>query len=65
MVLSMKFILIPNWNKKDLRCHFCGTNKSVKYESNVDGEKVCVCNRCVLTENDFLEDLQMEQREQM
>ena len=23
--------LIPKWQDKLLRCHFCGTNKSVKY----------------------------------
>lgn len=61
----MKFNLISEWNKKNLECHFCGTSKSVKYESNINGKKICVCNRCVITENDFLEDLIMEQREQM
>lgn len=61
----MKFNIISERSKKYLKCHFCGTNKSVKYEVNVNGKKVCVCNRCVLIKNDFLEDLQMEQREQM
>ena len=61
----MKIYLIPEWNKKNLECHFCGTNKSVKYEANVSDNKVCVCNRCALTGNELLEDLRMEQREQM
>ena len=61
----MRFELIHRWSEKNLECHFCGTNKSVKYEANVNGNRVCVCNRCVLTENDLLEDLMMEQREQM
>ncbi len=44
----MKFWLIPEWQKKNFRCHFCGETKSVKYEMNVDGNNVCVCNKCVL-----------------
>ncbi len=61
----MKFNIISEWSKKNLHCHFCGTNKSVKYEANVSGNKVCVCNRCVLIKDDLLEDLRMEQMEQM
>ena len=61
----MKTKLISNWNKKNLNCHFCGTNKSVKYEASVDGAKVHICNRCALTEDNFLDDLLMEQQEQM
>lgn len=61
----MKFNLIPEWSNKNLKCHFCGTNRSVKYEANVNRNKICVCNRCVLINNDLMEDLLMEQREQM
>ena len=61
----MKFNIIPKWSEKNLECHFCGTNKSVKYEANVSDNKVHVCNKCVLISDDLLEDLQMEQREQM
>lgn len=50
----MKHMFIPDWNKKKSRCHFCGTNKSVKYKTYVMdpvvGSKpteVCVCNRCI------------------
>ena len=59
------FNLIPNWSKKNLECHFCGTNKSVKYEMDVDGKKIYSCNKCVLIKDDLLEDLSMEQKEQM
>ena len=48
------FNLIPDWNKKNLRCYFCGETRSVKYATEIhdpaflDGSvKVCVCNRCV------------------
>ena len=39
------------WRNKKLRCHFCGTNLSVKYlvvikDGNSEKE-VCCCNRCV------------------
>lgn len=51
----MEFKLIPDWNKKNLRCHFCGATKSVKYEMEIfdpvvsnEKTKVCVCNKCVL-----------------
>lgn len=41
----------PDWQKKNLKCHFCGTNLSVKYlvvikDGNTEKE-VCSCNRCV------------------
>jgi transcription elongation factor Elf1 len=42
----MKFI--PNWKDKSLKCHFCGTTKSVKYVVELYGVEVCTCNRCVL-----------------
>lgn len=43
--------LIPNWQDKSLRCHFCGTTKSVKYtvESNDNkSQEVYACNKCAL-----------------
>jgi hypothetical protein len=47
--------LIPNWQDKLLQCHFCGTNKSVKYAVELHGAvcdnkplEVCACNRCAL-----------------
>ena len=46
----MKYI--ENWQNKDLRCHFCGQTKSVKYTvelTEYEGTKeVPCCNRCVL-----------------
>ena len=50
--------VIPNWQKHDLTCGFCGTKKSVKYMVPVMiidtipyGEKttreVCSCISCV------------------
>lgn len=46
---------IPDWKNKNLRCHFCGETRSVKYETEIldpviDSKptKVCVCNKCVL-----------------
>lgn len=52
----MKFKPIPDWNKKNLQCHFCKKTKSVKYSMMIhdpwsdrdDVKEVCVCNRCVL-----------------
>ena len=50
-----KLKLIPDWNKKNLTCRICGKTQSVKYEvklitakNYLDGEKVCVCNKCAL-----------------
>ena len=40
--------LIPNWQNKNLKCHYCGTTKSVKYAVSNYGAVVCACNRCVL-----------------
>ena len=50
---TIKFTLIPDWNKKNLQCDFCGTTKSVKYEMEIDDKatKVCVCNKCVILHN--------------
>ena len=49
----MKYI--PDWQNKLLRCHFCGTTKSVKYTIELHGAicdnkplEVCVCNKCAL-----------------
>lgn len=56
----MGFTLNPNWRNENLKCHFCGETKSVKYKTKVividtipidDEERqkeVCVCNKCVL-----------------
>ena len=51
----MDFTLIPDWNKKNLRCHFCGETKSVKYTTKTtflpNGillREVYVCNKCAL-----------------
>lgn len=51
----MKIKLIENWRDKNLRCHFCGETRSVKYEKEifdpvVDNKltKVCMCNKCAL-----------------
>lgn len=47
--------IIPNWLNKLLKCHFCGTTKSVKYTIELHGAicdnkplEVCVCNKCAL-----------------
>lgn len=46
-----KFKLIPDWIERDLKCHFCGETKSVKYQMTIvvsgNETQVCVCNRCV------------------
>ena len=51
----MKIRLIPNWQNKNLRCHFCNEVKSVKYEAEIFDPvifdkpvTVCVCNKCAL-----------------
>ncbi len=41
----MKYELIPNWMKLELKCAHCGTKRSVKYRL-VNGN--VVCNRCVI-----------------
>jgi hypothetical protein len=48
--------LIPDWQNRNIRCYFCGSSKSVKYEKRIfdpvlDDTKpstVYVCNRCAL-----------------
>ena len=51
----MEYKLIPNWQNKNLRCHFCDETRSVKYETEVfdpvvsdKPTMVCICNKCVL-----------------
>lgn len=51
--------LIPNWQNKRLRCHFCGTTRSVKYTVKVfdpvvsnQTTDVCACNMCALKHGD-------------
>ena len=42
--------LIPKWQNKSLRCHFCGETRSVKYSVYVEkyyGDVPC-CNKCAL-----------------
>lgn len=49
--------LIPNWQYRNLTCHFCGETRSVKYELEIhDFESnipkvVCACNKCALARN--------------
>jgi hypothetical protein len=46
--------LIPNWQKENRVCYFCGETRSVKYELEIVdfGSKipktVCACNKCAL-----------------
>ena len=40
--------LIPNWQDKNLECHFCKTTKSVKYAVYMGGTVVCACSKCAL-----------------
>ena len=58
----MGLTIIPNWNKENLKCHFCGETRSVKYKTkiliidtipnNEETEKeVCICNKCALLIN--------------
>ena len=49
--------LIPDWRERNLRCHFCNTTESVKYEKEIFDPvidtrptKVCVCNKCALND---------------
>ena len=45
----VKLDLIPNWWEKNLTCHFCGSDKSVKYTWRSNGAVVPCCNKCALT----------------
>ena len=47
--------IIPNWKERNLRCHFGGETRSVKYEIEVfdpvidsKPNNVCICNMCAL-----------------
>lgn len=44
----IKLDLIPNWWEKNLTCHFCGSDRSVKYARRSNGAVVPVCNKCAL-----------------
>ena len=49
--------LIPNWQRENLRCYFCGDTRSVKYELEIHDftgnfpKVVCACNKCALARN--------------
>lgn len=44
--------IIPNWQDKNLLCHFCGETRSVKYFVTLGvgklSDNVPCCNRCAL-----------------
>lgn len=51
---------IPDWRTKNLKCHFCGETRSVKYKTkilevnnskvnNKMEREVYACNKCILT----------------
>lgn len=53
------FWINPNWQNKNLQCHFCRNTQSVKYKTKVviidtipaskNAEKeICICNKCAL-----------------
>lgn len=58
----MKYL--PDWQNKNLRCHFCGETRSVKYTVRIFDPviserptEVCCCNKCALLfHKDFLEE---------
>ena len=41
---------IKNWQSRPLRCYFCGSSQSVKYEVDCPkvGHTVYACNKCAL-----------------
>lgn len=60
----MKFKLIDREKRKEVRCYYCGTDKSVKYEIRIfdddtiqDINKRYCCNKCVCMFIDDLEEL--------
>lgn len=60
----MKIKLIDVDERKDLRCYFCGTSKSVKYKialfnnnSIQDINERCCCNKCACIFIDELSEL--------
>lgn len=56
---NQSFWINHNWYNENLRCHFCGNTRSVKYKTkviitdtvlnseNVEKE-ICICNKCAL-----------------
>lgn len=55
---------IPDWRSKNLKCHFCGETRSVKYKTKILEVKnskinnkvereVYACNKCILTITDL------------
>lgn len=51
--------IINDWQHKRLRCHECGTTKSVKYETIVHNPveddkplRIALCNKCALSYED-------------
>ena len=48
--------IISDWNKKDLICSCCGTNKSVKY---IGSDRNIYCNKCIL-QQETKEDKQLQ-----
>ena len=60
---------IADWQNKNLRCHYCGETRSVKYEeeildptTNDKHIRVCVCNKCALLKPQVIVTAQKETR---
>lgn len=58
----MGLTINPNWSKENLKCHFCGETRSVKYKVKIlvidtiysdekTEKEVCICNKCALLMN--------------
>lgn len=45
----IKFDLILNLWEKNLTCHFCRYDKSVKYAWISNGAVILCCNKCAMT----------------
>lgn len=39
---------IPDWDKKQNICWFCGSDKSVKYMISYSGQDFHICNTCMI-----------------
>ena len=40
-------VKLIDWSNKNRRCHFCGSDKSVKYDAILEsGKTVPCCNKC-------------------
>lgn len=58
----MKMKLLPLNERENIKCHFCGTNKSVKYTVKTIEDRslthivVPCCNKCVWIYSFLLED---------